>query len=65
MLKTARSPKIRNSRKKRSFVVDGFWVAARKPHHLNPLTILTAAIFGSNFSESNSPTHSFMPLCSS
>jgi hypothetical protein len=30
-----------------------------------PLTILTVAIFGSNFSGSKSPTHSFMPLCSS
>ena len=37
----------------------------RESHPLTPLTILKLAIFGSNLSESNSPTHSFMPLCSS
>jgi hypothetical protein len=50
---------------KRSFVADGFWGAARKPHPLNPLTILTVAIFESNLSGLKSPTHSFMPWCSS
>ena len=41
-------PQDTKFQQKRSFVAGGFWVAARKPHNLNPLAILTVAIFESN-----------------
>jgi hypothetical protein len=47
VLKTAHTPHDTKFQQKRSFVADGFCVAAREPYPLNLLATLTVAIFDS------------------